>query len=47
MPIFKLQYGGEIVGYYKTRDLLNRAIDKLIEDNPEAKRYLQVWIVWY
>lgn len=47
MPIFRLQYGGVIVGHYKTRELLNNAMDKILAKNPDAKSSLHVWIVWF
>lgn len=46
MPVFKLHYNGSIVGFYKTREKLNNAIDKCIKENPEAKASMYVLIIW-
>lgn len=46
MPVFKLKCRGVIVGYYKTRERLNSAMDKILKYDPDAKASMHVLIEW-
>lgn len=47
MPIFRLKCRGVIVGHYIDRDNLNDVMDKILNDDPEAKSSMHVTVIWW